>query len=71
LYSLFCKYIPPSFRQNAKHKPSPALIAWLIELIFLLVTTSELPHPTLDKTLEKVTKGCCREFTSLEILRIG
>lgn len=47
------------------------LVARLIELIFLLVSTSELLHRTLDKTLEKVTKGCGREFTSLEILRIG
>lgn len=51
--------------------PSPALVGRLIKLIFLLVSTSELPYQTFDKTLEKVSKGCCREFTSLETLRIG
>jgi len=38
--------------------PAPALVARFIKLIFLLVSTSELPYQTFDKTLEKVTKGC-------------
>lgn len=51
--------------------PAPALVARFIKLIFLLVSTSGLPYQTFDKTLEKVTKGCWRECSSLETLRTG